>query len=146
MTLPPFQPGRLRVRPFREHASPTQWLALLGLSAPLIFLFEAMHLPAALLLGPMIAGIVVSMANATLRVPPYAFTVAQGVVGCMIAHAIPLAIAGEILRNWPLFLMGVVSVIAAAAAARPAATPAGKSSPEPRRSGARRRARPRPWC
>jgi uncharacterized protein len=116
MTLSPFQSGRLRVPPFREHASPMQWITLLCLSAPLILLFEAMHLPAALLLGPMIAGIVVSMADATLRVPPYAFYIAQGVVGCMIAHAIPLAIVGEILRNWPVFLLGVVSVIAAAAA------------------------------
>jgi uncharacterized protein len=115
MTLLQLRPGRLRVRPLRQRAAYTQWIILLALSAPLILLFEAMHLPAALLLGPMIAGIIISVANATLRIPPYAFYIAQGVVGCLIARAVPLSIVSEILRDWPLFLMGVISVIAAAA-------------------------------
>ena len=115
MAFSPFPPRRLRLWPLGDHAIGAQWIILLCLSVPLVLAFEALHLPAALLLGPMLAAILVSTAEGTVRVPPHAFFLAQGVVGCMIARAIPLSVAGEILRNWPLFLAGVVSVIAAAA-------------------------------
>ena len=115
MGLSDLQPHRLRSWTLGGHSQLAQWAILLCLSMPLVLAFRAMHLPAAFLLGPMIAAILVGTAEGTVRVSPYAFFLAQGVVGCMIARAIPLSIVGEILRDWPLFLTGVLSVVVAAA-------------------------------
>ena len=89
----------------------TQWLALLGLSIILTAIAEAIRLPAALMIGPMIAAVVIGTAEGRIRVPPNAFLAAQGVIGCMIGRSIPLSFVHEILRDWPIFLAGIVSVI-----------------------------------
>ncbi len=46
-----------------------QWMKLLVLSSALSFVLFWFHLPAALLLGPMIAGIILSLRGAEIRVP-----------------------------------------------------------------------------
>ena len=79
-----------------------------------MILLEALHLPAALLLGPMVAAILVASANGSVRVPEVPFQIAQGVVGCMMARSIPLSTLSEIVLDWPLFTAGVVSVVVAA--------------------------------
>jgi hypothetical protein len=76
-------------------------------------LFAWIHVPAALLLGPMLAAIACTASGATVRVSSSAFALAQGVIGCMIAKMAPLAIGAEILDRWPIFVFGVLSVIAA---------------------------------
>jgi membrane AbrB-like protein len=60
----------------------------------------------------MLAGIAIASSGGTARVPNAAFLLAQGVIGCMIANMAPLAIAGEILSRWPVFVFGVLAVIA----------------------------------
>jgi len=70
--------------------------------------------PAALLIGPMICAILLSIGNISLRVPPLYFVGAQGGIGCMLGSYITPAILHEALRDWPIFLSGVVSVIIAA--------------------------------
>jgi uncharacterized protein len=90
-----------------------RWVVLLVLSVLFATALIALRLPAALLLGPMVAGIVVAAADGELLVPNAAFLLAQGVIGAMVAHSIPASIMGEILQDWPLFLAGVTSVIAA---------------------------------
>ena len=70
-------------------------------------------MPAALLLGPMIAAILVAIAGGDIRVPHHPVLIAQAVIGCMIARSIPPSIIGEILRDWPLFVAVVFAVIAA---------------------------------
>ncbi len=92
-----------------------QWTLVLALSIVLVIALELVRLPAALLLGPMLAAIIVAAANGTVRVPLPAFSLAQGVVGCMIAHSIPASVLGEVLHDWPIFVAGVFSVVAAAA-------------------------------
>jgi membrane AbrB-like protein len=89
---------------------------LLGLTLPITLLLEVAHLPAALLLGPMLAGIVLSGAGRTVRVPERPFLIAQGLIGCLMVRSLPLGIFAELVHSWPLFLGVVVSVIAAAAA------------------------------
>jgi membrane AbrB-like protein len=59
----------------------------------------------------MVAGIVMAMAESRLHVPRRLFYLAQGVVGCLIARALPVTIVGEMARDWPIFLGGVLSVI-----------------------------------
>jgi membrane AbrB-like protein len=75
---------------------------------------ELLHLPAALLLGPMIAGIAFGVADGTIRVPLRPFVAAQGVVGCMIGRSIHLSTLDGLIHNWPVFLTGVVAVMVAA--------------------------------
>ncbi|HEY9134037.1 MAG TPA: AbrB family transcriptional regulator, partial [Dyella sp.] len=89
------------------------WLALIALSLLFGGALLALHLPAALLLGPMLAGIAVAGIRGGIEVPPAAFVLSQSLVGCMIARALPLSIVGEIGRHWPLFIIGVLAVIAA---------------------------------
>jgi membrane AbrB-like protein len=92
-----------------------QWPAILCSSAAIGALLAWVHVPAALLLGPMLAGIAITAAGGTARVPNAAFLVAQGIIGCMIAKVVPLSIAGEILSRWPVFVFGVLAVIAVSA-------------------------------
>src|SRR5271154_6257184 len=105
--------GLLVFRLFGSRAVGSQWTMLLILSVLFALLMQALRLPAALLLGPVAAGVVISAAGGVLRVPLYPFLAAQAVIGCLIARSIPAAIFGEIGRDWPLFLAAVVAVIAA---------------------------------
>ncbi|MBB2364117.1 AbrB family transcriptional regulator [Escherichia coli] len=63
-----------------------QWGMLCVLSLLLSIGFLGLHLPAALLLGPMLAGIIFSMRGVTLQLPRSAFLAAQAILGCMIAQ------------------------------------------------------------
>jgi uncharacterized protein len=74
---------------------------LVTLSGLLSLGLEGIRLPAALLLGPMIAAIMIAIAGSGIRVSHHLVLVAQAVIGCMIARSIPSTIVGEILRGWP---------------------------------------------
>ena len=90
-----------------------QWAILLVLSVLLFLLLQATHLPAALLLGPMAAAIIVAATGGAIRMPVRPFVLAQGVIGCLIAHSIQPAALTEMLRDWPLFLVVIGSVLVA---------------------------------
>lgn len=90
----------------------SQWGLLLLLSAILATLLELTGIPAALLMGPMVAGAIVGMNGGTIRLPRPAFLCAQALIGTMIAETIRPGIVSSFLANWPLFLAVVVSVIA----------------------------------
>jgi len=116
---PPPDPGagkRMRFRSLGRRPPGLQWVALTALSALTVLGLELLHLPAALLLGPMAAAILVASAEGTVRVPTMPFYAAQGVIGCMIAHSIPVSTLAEIGRDWPLFLAGVAWTVVVAAA------------------------------
>jgi membrane AbrB-like protein len=87
-----------------------QWGMLVAASVALGALFEAFGLPAALLLGPMIAGLVLATNGGSIRAPTLPVQVAQAVVGCLVARAITGDIVHAFIKDWPLFL-GVVLVI-----------------------------------
>ena len=91
-----------------------RWGALLLLSALLVVLLEALRLPAALLLGPMVAAIVLAVSGGGMALPRPAFYLAQGVVGTMIAGVLPAAIFHKIAEDAPIFLAGTASTVAAA--------------------------------
>jgi membrane AbrB-like protein len=88
---------------------PWRWAVLVLLSAVFGALLHAAGVPAALMLGPMIAGVLMEIGGGTVRVPPLAMNVAQAIVGCLVARAISLEILGTFARRWPLFL-GVVAL------------------------------------
>lgn len=94
---------------------PTPWrfFLLFILSCLFAGLLEYFHLPAALLLGPMIASIFVTVKGAALRLPKSLFLMAQGTLGWMIAGHLPTNIYLEIAQEWPIFLLGTCSTIVA---------------------------------
>jgi uncharacterized protein len=88
-----------------------QWAALLAASLLLVSAFELMRLPAALLLGAIAAAILVSWLEGRLRIPPWAFVVAQGFVGCLVARTVTPDIVLTIFHKWPMFLTLIGAVI-----------------------------------
>ena len=91
----------------------SQWTALIVLSVGIGAVLLWLHAPAALMLGPLVAGIVIASGGGKVRFPLPAFVVAQGIIGCMIARMVPLSILGDILSHWLLFTTGVLSVVIA---------------------------------
>lgn len=108
MTIDTESPSRLAVL-----AKPAQWLALVPLTLVLIVLLELVHLPAALLIGSLVAGIVAGVNGATVRVPRLAFASAQAIIGCLIAGSISLGIFSTLAEGWVLVLAVVLATLAA---------------------------------
>jgi uncharacterized protein len=93
--------------------SPTaQWGLLIAISAALAAVLELAGLPAALLLGPMLGGILVATNGSKIRAPRAPVLAAQAVVGCLVARAITGDILLAFARGWPLFLGVVMTIIA----------------------------------
>jgi len=88
------------------------WAALISLSIGLAALLLWLHAPAALMLGPLMAAIVVASNGGKVRMPLTPFVLAQGIVGCLIAKMVPLSIVGDVLSHWFLFSVGVLAVVA----------------------------------
>jgi membrane AbrB-like protein len=94
-------------------ATPTvlKWGVLLAASLAIIVPLEWVRLPAALLLGAMAAAVLVAVLEGKLAVPRWPYVLAQGLIGCLVARSIGPAILATMLRQWPLFLAGVCSVL-----------------------------------
>jgi membrane AbrB-like protein len=90
-----------------------RWGALVALSIVFAALMTWARLPAAILLGAMLAGILMENWGARIVVPPIPFRFAQAVVGCMIAHALTATILHAFVQHWPLFLGISVSAVLA---------------------------------
>lgn len=90
-----------------------QWAALLIVSVLFAGGLEFAALPAALLIGPMLAGVVAGTNGATIRVPPLLFASAQAVIGCLIASSIAPGIFTTFHAEWPLFLGAALATVAA---------------------------------
>jgi membrane AbrB-like protein len=89
-----------------------QWIMLIGLSLGLGLFLAALGIPAAMLLGPMLAGIAVTVAGASMRAPDRIFVLVQGLIGCMIAKMLPTSIFEEVGAHGLIFVGAVLSVIA----------------------------------
>ncbi len=92
-----------------------QWAMLLVGSLIFMGLLELVHLPAALFLGPMIAAIIMGVGEAEVRVPRPAFMTAQAVVGMLMARSLPADTFVELVKEWPIYVLGILSVIVVAA-------------------------------
>ena len=92
-----------------------QWALLLVGSLVFMGLLEWVHLPAALFLGPMIMAIVMGVGEAEVRVPRPIFMVAQAVVGMLMASSLPADTFVELVKEWPIYALGILSVIVVAA-------------------------------
>ncbi|RUW25346.1 AbrB family transcriptional regulator [Mesorhizobium sp. M4B.F.Ca.ET.215.01.1.1] len=110
MDSSPEQPPVERMARLRP---PRQWLVLLALSLLFAGALEVAALPAALLIGPMLAAILAGTNGATVRVPRPLFGSAQAVVGCLVAASISADIFPVFYKEWPLFLGAVIATVAA---------------------------------
>lgn len=106
------QPTPLPAR-LRQHA--LRWGGLALLSLLITAGFEALHLPAALLLGPMVAAILLALRGIDLKLPQPVMTAAQGMVGLMVATVLPLSMLAEVAGQWPIVLAGTLFTLAASA-------------------------------
>lgn len=90
-----------------------KWLALALLSALLIALMEAASLPAAFLIGPMIAAVAFGSAGAGIRLARPFFIGAQALIGCQIAAALSPDIFSVFAGSWPVFAGAVLLTVVA---------------------------------
>jgi len=90
-----------------------QWAIIIIASVLAAVLLHAIHLPAALLIGPLIVGILAGVNNANVRVPTLAFAMSQAAIGCLIASSVSLDIFATLIDEWPLVVVVVASTIAA---------------------------------
>ena len=90
------------------------WALLLAASILIAAALHQLHLPAAFLLGPMAAAVMMATGGRALGIPAPAFSIAQGIVGVMIGSTLPGSIFHEILSRWPVFLLGTTSTLVAA--------------------------------
>jgi len=111
MTRPPQPPGAIENLPIL-----VQWGILLVGSVALATALEITGLPAALLLGPMIAGMLVGTNGGKIRVPWLPVLASQTMIGCLVARAITGDIVFAFLKDWPLFLGVVTAIIATSSA------------------------------
>ena len=93
-----------------------QWAALLAASAFFGAGLELAGLPAALLLGPMIAAVIVAVLGATITVPKLPYCAAQGTIACLVAASITPSILSTFLSDWPIYIAVVFSVLGASSA------------------------------
>jgi membrane AbrB-like protein len=80
------------------------WLALIALASLLIVLLRAADMPAAFLLGPMIAAIAIAVSGARARLPRFFIIAAQAVLGCLIAAALDDELVRVIAAHWEIFV------------------------------------------
>src|SRR5579864_9663390 len=92
-----------------------QWAALLVFSALISFIWGTVGLPAGLLLGPMIAGIVFGVSGVRLSLTRWAYDGAQGVVAAMVSAVITPAIIATLSHQALLFGFAVTTTLLAAA-------------------------------
>jgi membrane AbrB-like protein len=90
-----------------------QWCLLIALSLALGLLFHRYHIPAALLLGPLVIGIMMSLLGATVIVPMRFFIAAQAILGCMIAQTLSPELLIPLKVYWPFILFVTVSTLCA---------------------------------
>lgn len=90
-----------------------RWAALPVLSVLLAAALQWAGFPAAMLLGPMLAGMVFALRGADMRVPRAAFIAAQAVVGCLVAETLTPSTLAALGREWLAMLTVTALVVAA---------------------------------
>ena len=93
---------------------PAKWTALLGLSVAITAAWSYAALPAALLIGPMISGIVLGVNGAQLDIPPKAYLFSQGMIAAMIAGSMTPAIASTLSHGALLFITAAATTLVGA--------------------------------
>ncbi|SIQ17894.1 hypothetical protein SAMN05880582_1011016 [Rhizobium sp. RU20A] len=93
-------------------ANALRWIWLAVLTLAITFGLEAVQLPAALLIGPMAAGIIIALTGTRLTMPAFGRSIAQAVIGVMVAGTVTADLLVTFSARWPVFLASIVSVVA----------------------------------
>jgi membrane AbrB-like protein len=91
-----------------------KWLGLSLLSYLIFLLLDLLTLPGSRFLGPLCAGIIVSIRGWGLRLPGALFNLSKGFLGLRIAGAVGPAFLGTLFSSWHLLIGGTVWTMAAA--------------------------------
>ena len=97
--------------PLSKFTRPVRWGILVFLSALFGTFLTAIYLPAALLLGAIVAGILVETCQAEIQLPKFPFHISQGIIGCLVANSLTLEIVHSFIHQWPVFLAIVLIII-----------------------------------
>jgi membrane AbrB-like protein len=108
-TLPPVAAGV----PLQSLPTAGRWALLLAASALAAAVLQWARLPAALMLGPLVAAILVQTAGGVVKVPRAFLAAAQAVIGCLVARSITPSILVGFASHWPVFLDVVALSLAA---------------------------------
>ncbi|WP_292896869.1 AbrB family transcriptional regulator [Nitratireductor sp.] len=90
-----------------------QWLVLVALTAVFAGVMILGAVPAALLIGPMLAAVATGASGAGIRVPGLGFSGAQALVGLLIGASLEPAIIASFADIWPILLLSVLVTVAA---------------------------------
>lgn len=96
-----------------KFSASTQWFMLLAVSLVLGFGLQFYHVPAALLLGPMLVGVVMGLNGAAIRIPRTFFYASNAVLGCLVAQSLSLSILTPLIKEWPLVVFILLSTLVA---------------------------------
>lgn len=93
-----------------------QWILLVVLSLLFAIAIEWAGMPAAFLIGPMLAGVVTGARGAAIRVPTAAFAGAQAFAGVFIAASLMPDFFGSLAADWAVLLaFGAATVVGSSA-------------------------------
>ncbi|MFC7380036.1 AbrB family transcriptional regulator [Brevundimonas sp. GCM10030266] len=96
----------------RAWAGVWTWAGLVAVSMALVLVLQAVRAPAALLLGPMAAGVAFGLKGAVIRPSPLAFGAAQALVGCLIAGSATAGFWSGVLAHLPVYVALAASTLA----------------------------------
>jgi uncharacterized protein len=99
--------------PLTRFNRPSQWGMLLVGSAVIATLLRLAGLPAALMLGPMLAAILVKLQGGTIQVNRHAYSAAQAIIGCLVARGITSSILVIVRERWPLLIAVALATVMA---------------------------------
>ena len=109
-------PSAAAYLPLQRLPAVARWAVLLAASILLGGILHWAKLPAALMLGPLLAAVLVQMTGGAVKVPGVLMAAALTVIGCLVARSITLAIIDGFVLHWPVFL-GVVALTVTASTA-----------------------------
>lgn len=89
-----------------------QWIALIVSVLVLTVALRTAQAPAALLLGPLVVGIMFGVAGARTRLPMPLRSGSQALIGCIVAIALGAAAGPALVAHLPLFLITSVATLA----------------------------------
>ncbi|OCX60989.1 hypothetical protein BFP70_16115 [Thioclava sp. SK-1] len=91
-----------------------QLICLMIGGGTLSWLLSLIHMPAALLLGPLTVAIVLGVRGTRIVVSPHAMAVSQGVVGILIAQYLTPDMLDRIVAMWPVVVLFAAMTLALA--------------------------------
>jgi membrane AbrB-like protein len=88
------------------------WIAIVLAAVGAAFFMQFVGMPAAWMIGPLIAGIAFACAGVQRRIPRSIFIAAQAVIGCLFAQAFTPTVLKSLAGHFPVMLAVVILTVA----------------------------------